>query len=110
MDNSESDFSELFMIAQRLETLAVKWVDTGHHDWPEIKTLCSRLDKLKPRFKETWCSQCGKEFGPGNHGYSHCENHSSLMGSFYWGRIKINRLEQILDNTSRGNITRERTF
>lgn len=28
-----------------------------------------------PRFPETWCSQCGMSFGPGNHGYSHCSDH-----------------------------------
>lgn len=29
----------------------------------------------EPKFAETWCSQCGEGFGPGNHGYSHCRNH-----------------------------------
>lgn len=28
-----------------------------------------------PRFRETYCSQCGQSFGPGDHGYSHCEDH-----------------------------------
>ena len=28
-----------------------------------------------PRFAETFCSQCGGEFGPGDSGYSHCKNH-----------------------------------
>lgn len=28
------------------------------------------------RFQKTYCSQCGGEFGPGDHGYSHCEDHS----------------------------------
>ena len=27
------------------------------------------------KFENTYCSQCGREFGPGDHGYSHCENH-----------------------------------
>lgn len=30
-----------------------------------------------PRFPKTYCSQCGGEFGPGDHGYSHCANHSN---------------------------------
>jgi len=34
-----------------------------------------------PRFAKTYCSQCGGEFGPGNSGYSHCEDHRSL-GAF----------------------------
>jgi hypothetical protein len=24
------------------------------------------------------CSQCGGDFGPGDHGFSHCENHAHL--------------------------------
>jgi hypothetical protein len=28
-----------------------------------------------PRFQQTYCSQCGGAFGPGNYGYSHCEDH-----------------------------------
>ena len=30
-----------------------------------------------PKFKVTYCSQCGGEFGPGNHGYSHCTDHKA---------------------------------
>jgi len=29
----------------------------------------------KPHFENVSCSQCGKSFGPGDHGYSHCEAH-----------------------------------
>jgi hypothetical protein len=29
-----------------------------------------------PRFAETFCSQCGDSFGPGDSGYSHCHDHS----------------------------------
>lgn len=28
-----------------------------------------------PKFPETFCSQCGGAFGPGDHGYSHCRDH-----------------------------------
>lgn len=28
-----------------------------------------------PRFDETFCSQCGGEFGPGYSGFSHCDQH-----------------------------------
>jgi hypothetical protein len=28
-----------------------------------------------PKFEQTSCSQCGREFGPGDHGYSHCADH-----------------------------------
>ena len=30
------------------------------------------------KYQETFCSQCGGEFGPGNEGFSHCENHKHL--------------------------------
>lgn len=32
-------------------------------------------EERKPRFEKTFCSQCGGEFGPGDHGYSHCDQH-----------------------------------
>ena len=28
-----------------------------------------------PRFERTFCSQCGREFGPGASGYSECKSH-----------------------------------
>lgn len=31
-----------------------------------------------PRFPETFCSQCGCSFGPGNSGFSHCQDHRSF--------------------------------
>jgi len=27
------------------------------------------------KFQSVSCSQCGESFGPGNHGFSHCQNH-----------------------------------
>jgi hypothetical protein len=30
----------------------------------------------KPRFAQTYCSQCGRECGPGNAGVSSCGDHS----------------------------------
>ncbi|HEX8350521.1 MAG TPA: hypothetical protein VF598_11205 [Hymenobacter sp.] len=27
------------------------------------------------KFAQTSCSQCGQTFGPGDHGFSHCDNH-----------------------------------
>lgn len=27
------------------------------------------------KFEKTFCSQCGKSFGPGDSGYSHCHQH-----------------------------------
>lgn len=38
------------------------------------------------RFAQTYCSQCGGSFGPGNHGYSSCRSHGSrdAFESAYW--------------------------
>ena len=33
-----------------------------------------------PRFYDVSCSQCGRAFGPGNHGYSHCDDHKGKRG------------------------------
>lgn len=33
------------------------------------------------KFDNVSCSQCGQEFGPGNHGFSHCEHHRSKPGA-----------------------------
>jgi hypothetical protein len=30
-----------------------------------------------PKFAEIFCSQCGGKFGPGDSGYSHCDQHLS---------------------------------
>lgn len=32
-------------------------------------------DTGEAKFQTTYCSQCGQEFGAGDHGYSHCDNH-----------------------------------
>lgn len=42
-----------------------------------------------PQYKKTFCSQCGAEFGPGDHGYSHCDQHQPAGRAFsnwYLGR------------------------
>jgi hypothetical protein len=28
-----------------------------------------------PKFENVSCSQCGRDFGPGDHGFSHCRDH-----------------------------------
>jgi hypothetical protein len=32
-----------------------------------------------PKFSKTFCSQCGQEFGPGDHGFSHCSEHQGKV-------------------------------
>ena len=31
---------------------------------------------IAPRFTLVYCSQCGRDFGPGDSGFSHCEDHA----------------------------------
>ena len=46
------------------------------------------------RFKETFCSQCGQAFGPGDNGFSHCVDHLTpcwttkrpTVTGWYWFR------------------------
>ena len=42
--------------------------------------------RMVPQYKETFCSQCGAGFGPGMHGYSHCDHHPGPV------RDKLNAL------------------
>jgi hypothetical protein len=42
---------------------------------PEEASLLSMNAASPPKFSETSCSQCGRVFGPGNSGFSHCDQH-----------------------------------
>lgn len=42
-----------------------------------IERQFAQVFPVKARFQKTYCSQCGREFGPGNEGFSHCEDHST---------------------------------
>lgn len=55
------------------------WVnDDGTESTPFMlhPTHWMELPKLPDKFKNVSCSQCGRDFGQGNHGYSHCEDHA----------------------------------
>lgn len=39
----------------------------------------------EPRFANVSCSQCGQDFGPGNHGYSSCSSHREVYVCPYCG-------------------------
>jgi hypothetical protein len=38
---------------------------------------------MSPRFANVSCSQCGRDFGPGDHGFSHCKHHAKA-----WNRCE----------------------
>ena len=42
----------------------------------------------RPRFENVGCSQCGRDFGPGEHGFSHCVNHPG------WKRDRMLRRQE----------------
>lgn len=52
---------------------------------PEFGSMSERIADLElslsrfPRFPSVYCSQCGCNFGPGDHGFSHCEDHAHLV-------------------------------
>jgi len=43
-------------------------------------TKIPKQDGKAPRYPEVGCSQCGRRFGPGDHGFSHCDSHKHLKG------------------------------
>lgn len=38
--------------------------------------LVDLYPETPPIYDRTYCSNCGGKFGPGDHGFSHCENHA----------------------------------
>jgi hypothetical protein len=81
---------------QHAHSAVLKWADDREHlinvgvkpesDRPMVTEARQCADAMlayrrriqnnaAPRFAETWCSQCGKSFGPGDSGYSHCSDH-----------------------------------
>jgi len=43
----------------------------------DIERRISATQERPFMFARTYCSQCGGEFGPGNSGFSHCEDHKN---------------------------------
>jgi hypothetical protein len=45
------------------------------------RVAMAKVEELKPpKFAETFCSQCGGAFGPGDSGFSHCSDHRAARG------------------------------
>lgn len=42
----------------------------------EAELAACKRDAAKHRFLDVTCSQCGRNFGPGNFGFSRCEDHT----------------------------------
>ena len=68
-------------ITQSHGALAFQHAMTTEQAREMAKALNECADELerKPKFSKVSCSQCGGEFGPGDHGFSHCENHTDRV-------------------------------
>lgn len=45
-------------------------------------TTTSKVEEPKFKFDNVYCSRCGATFGPGNAGYSHCEDHKGIAQEY----------------------------
>lgn len=63
------------------------WYREGCYDPPTYWCLLPHTSSIRalkegtftgPKFAQTHCSQCGASFGPGDSGFSHCEQHRAL--------------------------------
>jgi|GEM_PF-4546034 len=62
---------------RRLASLNIVRTDyRGERDG--MQRFRAAVERMAPRFTETCCSQCGAEFGAGDSGFSHCEDHEHL--------------------------------
>lgn len=43
------------------------------------------------RFAQVSCSNCGRNFGPGDNGFSHCEQHEAKAARADWWRELVMR-------------------
>ncbi len=59
----------------------------GEHGYDESEMRLEITKRAEPKFPKTHCSQCGGEFGPGDHGYSHCEDHRADRGKT-WPEVR----------------------
>lgn len=46
------------------------------------------------RYENVSCSSCGRDFGPGEHGFSHCDSHIVIKDP---QRVAIMALQRIVD-------------
>ena len=51
-----------------------------------LKAANQLAQTMHPRFLNVFCSQCGQDFGPGEHGFSHCRNHAGKPIVRVWGK------------------------
>ncbi len=54
---------------------AGEWIERSDGYWA---LRITQIPAKAPRFANVSCSQCGQDFGPGDHGFSHCEHHKQV--------------------------------
>jgi hypothetical protein len=64
-----------------LQSIADEVYDPWTNGAQAQRIALSALEPTTPRFAETFCSQCGGEFGPGDSGYSHCSDHRTAVSA-----------------------------
>ena len=70
--------SRLVAMERELQEAADKLTAVQQSAGDEIRRLNR---EAAPRFESVWCSQCGRQFGPGNSGFSHCADHAAPAAS-----------------------------
>lgn len=90
-----SEPSKTLMQSKTHKGLRTKLISAGHAIIPESRRVGDAIHALeaneqeeyltfsgdrksKPKYKNVSCSQCGKDFGPGDHGFSDCKSHRKL--------------------------------
>lgn len=62
---------------------------------------------MRYKFKNTFCSQCGEEFGPGDHGFSSCKSHRGMnagaMNNKKFEAIRIRIMEEAYELADRND-------
>lgn len=59
-------------------------IEDARYTWPDRWEMLRAFIIAHYKFPKTYCSQCGQEFGPGDSGYSHCQDHRNKK----WGDTK----------------------
>jgi hypothetical protein len=87
--------SRLVAMERELQEAADKLKAVQQSAGDEIRRLNR---EAAPRFESVWCSQCGRQFGPGNSGFSHCADHAAPAASAEGVTDKKAALEALMAN------------
>ena len=66
---------------ENIKSLASEFDSDARYTWPDRWSMLRMFVGSFCKFQNTFCSQCGEEFGPGDSGYSHCQDHNKPFKS-----------------------------